>query len=362
MLCSNDPRLKHSALAAIIPSSPKPAAEENWAPWCQAKPRVLALHLGADGSFSTPPVEYTDVSTLQNGLSKQNSNTETLSPSSGSVYLVEGLSGEMINVLGSHFQLHRSVFMDHERLVACEGRLTGETGGLPFLPSAVAGRQHVSLKYHEPMVFSEPPQGFRRLCDTSGRHIAVTRLMGKFSDMGVSRRKCVFWGMTTAETWTCLIICDPPIRRVIVDPYSKHAAIKVDTSPCRGGYLDFVPLSDQLRVQAGPPRTSLLDDLLFYLQNHVSVYLTQGPKPIRVFVEKLIASHFLTLVEFLQANVEVVQWHLSRRKDLTAVIVSAAEELWSNFKSWGRRVADYQDDLEGIMMQLRIPRPFYWKP
>jgi hypothetical protein len=72
------------------------------------------------------------------------------------------------------------------------------------LPSAIYGRDHVSLKYHEPLLLSTLPTGFRNICDVSGRHIMVTRIMGKFSEVAIARRKCTFWSRKTeAGGWDC---------------------------------------------------------------------------------------------------------------------------------------------------------------
>lgn len=183
---------------SIINKPPPPA--KVWKPWCRAKVRVLALQFGPDGSVSLP-TEYTDASTLAASLVQD---AALASHSSRSVYLLEGLSRDFVHVLGDHFQLHPSLFVDHERLTPLGDRQTGENGGLPFLPSATCGRDHVSLKYHEPLVLSQRPTSFRCLCDTSGRHVAVTRLMGEMSKVGVSRRKCTFWSRTTdAGGWKC---------------------------------------------------------------------------------------------------------------------------------------------------------------
>jgi hypothetical protein len=91
------------------------------------------------------------------------------------------------------------VFMDHDRLVGFGQQLTGERGGLPCLASTVFGRDHVSLKYHEPMTLSTRPSQFRNLCQTSGRHIAITRIMGNLSEVATSRRKCTFWCKSTVS-------------------------------------------------------------------------------------------------------------------------------------------------------------------
>lgn len=158
-----------------------------------------------------------------------------------------------------------------------------------------------------------------------------------------------------ALTVAGLIICDPPIRRILTD-YSGNLRYDVTVSPYNSGYLDFVPLSYQMKTQCGPPRSSLLDDLLFYLKNHSEALETPiVPMSLRVFVDKIVASHFLKLAEFLQTNIDIVQWHLSRRHDLTLFTVAAVEELWSDVQAWQRRTAEYQDDLEATMLQLHIP-------
>ncbi|KAK6860528.1 hypothetical protein PG995_004164 [Apiospora arundinis] len=329
-----------------------PPPKGAWRPWSHAQDRALVLRLGSSGSFEES-VEYTSASALATALRE---NKTTSRGPSRSVYLLEGLSQEFISVLGDHFGIHPSLFMDHERLVPAGGRLTGENGGIPFLPSAICGRDHVSFKYHEPLALTTRPTGFRNLCDISGRHIAVTRLVGQLSNVGISRRKCTFWSKETEpEGWSCLIICDPPIRRILTD-YSGNLGYDLAASPYSSGYLDFVPLSYQMKTQCGPPRSSLLDDLLFYLKNHIDVLKTPiAPRSLRVFVDKIVASHFLKLAEFLQTNIDIVQWHLSRRHDLALFAVAAVEELWSDVQAWQRRIAEYQDDLEGIMLQLHIP-------
>ncbi|KIX02724.1 uncharacterized protein Z518_08666 [Rhinocladiella mackenziei CBS 650.93] len=344
-LCPSDPRLEKSTFCSSVPPP------GTWRPWCRAKARVLALQLRLAEPFVTP-VEFTDAASLAADLKEKAGSSD---PDVRRIYLLEGLSDDFVSVLGNHFRLHPSLFMDHDRLLLLGNRMTGEGGGLPILPSATCQRDHVSLKYHEPLVLSERPTSFRIICDTSGRHIAVTRLMGEFSDVGICRRKCTFWSKKTGVGgWTCLIICDPPIRRILTD-YDGRSGKDVLTSPFASGYLDFMPLPNQLRAKCGPPRSSLLDDLLFYLQTHSDAVDLADPSSLRIFVEKIVASHFLKLAEFLQANIDIVQFHLSRRADLTPFALSTTEELWSDVQAWMRRTAEYQDDLAGIMLQLGVP-------
>lgn len=171
-----------------------------WAPWIRSKPRVVALHLEQDNSFGTPK-EYTEAEALRSYLQER---SQTDKSSRRCVYILEGLSHDVNEVLRQHFRLPNTIFSDHERLIALAGRDTGEGGGLPFLPSAINGRDYVTLKYHEPLILSRPPKDFRNLCETTGRHIAVTRLMNEFSDVVISRRKCTFWSRTIEPgSWEC---------------------------------------------------------------------------------------------------------------------------------------------------------------
>jgi hypothetical protein len=129
----------------------------------------------------------------------------------------------------------------------------------------------------------------------------------------------------------------------------------VTTSPYNGGYVDFMPHRDQIRSRSGPPRTSCLDDINFYLHAHSSALDLADPSSLRIFVEKIVASHYLKLAEFLQSIIEAAQYNLSRRQDLTNFAIAAVEGYWSDVQALERRIGEYKDDLEAIMLQLRIP-------
>ncbi len=194
-MCQADPRLKEpkQSTSTALPTS-------TWVPWHRARPRVAAIHLDLNGCFS-PATEYQDSNVLQAHLHQRTGSNTT---AQRSVYILEAVSHDFAAVLGSYFQLHPALFQDHERLVAFHNRATGEGGGIPFLPSAIQGRDYVSLKYHAPLLLSTLPTEFRNLCDVSGRHIAVTRIMGRLSEVGVARRKCTFWSRKTeAGGWDC---------------------------------------------------------------------------------------------------------------------------------------------------------------
>ncbi|KIW21367.1 hypothetical protein PV08_01947 [Exophiala spinifera] len=316
-------------------------------------PRVVAIHVDPDGTLG-PANEYQDSTALQTLLC-QRTHTQTQSAAAlRTIYILEALSPDFVAVLGSHFQLHPTLFADHDRLVALENRATGELGGIPFLPSAIHGRDFVSLKYHEPLRLSSPPPGFRNVCDVSGRHIAVTRIAGSFSDVVIARRKCTFWTRKTeGGGWDWLIVCDPPIKRILTN-YSGQTGYNVTTVPYKGGYRDFMPLRNQIKNLSAPPRTSLLDDLIFYLYTYSDTLNPGDPLSLRVFIEKIIASHYLKLSELILTLIERIQFDFSRKRDLSSFVISAVEEQWSDVQALQRRIGEYQDDLEATMLQLRI--------
>lgn len=75
----------------------------TWHSWIRARPRVVALHLDSSGSFG-PATEYQSSVGLQTHLDHRNLSNTT---SQRSIYLLEGLSPEFTEVLGSHFRLPR---------------------------------------------------------------------------------------------------------------------------------------------------------------------------------------------------------------------------------------------------------------
>ena len=346
--------------------NPRPTSA--WHPWHRARPKVVALHLEPNGSFGSA-TEYSDPTILQDHFDKHKDIGAT---PRRSVYILEALRRNLATVFQAHFQLQPAVFEDHDRLIALDNRATGEGGGIPFLPSAIRSRDYISFKYHEPIVLSPLPTGFRNLCDVSGRHIAVTRFMGEFSEVAVARRKCTFWSRKTeGGGWDCksdantlyktgfadsvgLIVCDPPVQRVLTE-YSGRTGYNVTTSPYNAGYIDFVPQKDQIESGSGPPRTSLLDDVVFYIKTHSNALDLTDPDSLRTFVEKITASHYLKLARFIQTVIEKVQFNLSRRQDLTSFAIAAVEEQWSDVQALERRIGEYKDDLEAIMLQSRIP-------
>ncbi|TDZ30685.1 hypothetical protein C8035_v001960 [Colletotrichum spinosum] len=235
------------------------------------------------------------------------------------IYILEGLGPGFAGVLGEHFSLHPSFFVEHERVVVHSLNGEGESDGVQ-LPSVLQRRGHLQMKYYETVLFDKAPQSFRWVCAVTGRHIGVSRDF----------------------KWDDSEDLDDFLRVGI------------------GGYLDFVPEEDQIRVAKerefdGPPRSSMLEDLAFYLETHSRLVDIAEPDSVAIFVKKIVASQYLKQSEHLRATLSGVQRGLTRKQDLAKMRMNKVEALWSDMQGWERRTGEYIEDLEGIMLQLGIP-------
>ena len=148
-----------------------------------------------------------------------------------------------------------------------------------------------------------------------------------------------------------IIITDPPLRQVTMNQTSTHF---VSVRPFQGGYLDFIPNNSQLRVRAGPPPSSMLEDICLYLKHHSNLLNLDNSDCVALFLTKIIASHYLKQMEYLRAIISNIEWHLTR-KDNVVFAIETAEARWSDIQSLECRTSDYCEALESIMIQLRIP-------
>ena len=96
--------------------------------------------------------------------------------------------------------------------------------------------------------------------------------------------------------FTVVVITDPPLTVVTRD---KKYTLQVSIEPLRGGYVDFIPETEQLRLRLGPSRTSLSDDLCFYVLGRLGLWDSTTCDPVIEVAQKIIASHYRQLSEFL---------------------------------------------------------------
>lgn len=112
-----------------------------------------------------------------------------------------------------------------------------------------------------------------------------------------------------------------------------------------------------MSVRKGPSRTCMLDDLCFYIQNYSALLAKDDPDSVAVFAKKIIASHYLQHFQYLRAIVSDVQFHISRQDRVRLDYFSPGfvEAQWSDTQALERRMSEYCEDLESIMLQCHIP-------
>lgn len=157
-------------------------------------------------------------------------------------------------------------------------------------------------------------------------------------------------------TSNCIVVLltDPPFREAVRPSDSSH--FRFHPTPIQGGYVDFTPHESQLQAYSAPPRTSMLDDLCFYITTHESLLQINTPDNLEMLVHKIIASHYMQHMVFISMAVSRWQWTMSRHNDIESWLsTSNTEAQWSDVQALARRIVEYCEDLESIMLQSGIP-------
>lgn len=140
----------------------------------------------------------------------------------------------------------------------------------------------------------------------------------------------------------------------------------------RQGYVDFLSQEDQWEAATevfthengeatpmlGPPRTSLLKDLQYYLSGRGAQLAGCQDISDRAlcFIHKLVAVHYLQLGLCSHTIVASLQWELSMKKNMcTDGVLDDAESQWCSVQAMERRLAEYCIDIHEIMLTLGIP-------
>jgi hypothetical protein len=199
-MCAADPRLKQRDPKNITQGTRWPSMR---------KPTVIALELTSNQVFQRQAT-FTDAPTVATYLSSLDSSAN--GNARCSVYLVEGLSPEIVNVLGSHFGIHPGFFVSHERTVVFSTD-PEEISDNYLPPSLVCSKKTFLLKYFEPLCFITPITNFKLSCAVTGRHIGITRLRGNFSQVGIVRLKISFWSKENSDGgWDCMLNPNLPFQ------------------------------------------------------------------------------------------------------------------------------------------------------
>jgi len=150
---------------------------------------------------------------------------------------------------------------------------------------------------------------------------------------------------------------DGPVHDVLVGDRNDYRQTFIETEPYQGGYPDFIKYNslDEATATRGPPRSSIFDDLCYYHTCHGNLVTVDGnPKSATLFLQKIVASHYMVLAEYNRGSLSSLEWLLSRRHTFSNLTIKWVEERWSDLQSFSRRCEDYRRDLRSILRELRM--------
>ncbi|OCK89139.1 uncharacterized protein K441DRAFT_681398 [Cenococcum geophilum 1.58] len=295
------------------------------------------------------------------------------------LFLLEGLSPEYVAVFGSHFPIDPTFFMQHQRTALWEGR--HRAGNTPMLASLKDPETSFMIEYSELLYFIDTPQIRSLRNPNDNRHINLSRkpkISTDLDQVGIMHRKASFWSQKIkgsaegTEGWDVLIVVDPPLptrleggreKTVILVGTSKHAdEVPLATELYQGGYIDFIPYTSlaEAKTAEAPKRKCMLDDLCFYWKTcHTQIKnFRENPLFASIFLQKIIASNYMTLVGYLEANLSeletaIILSEIKERKKHQALDVT---EKWSILQSWSHRFPEYCGMIDDLLEWHSIPK------
>ena len=276
------------------------------------------------------------------------------------LFVLEGLDPECVSLLGIALEINPVIFTRHQRTALWESQhqFVGDALSLPTLHDS---RKGFMLGYCELRHIDLPQNSFFMRCAENERYIHGTRLDGHFAEVGMVQRKATFWSHELGEgSWDSLLIIDEPLKHVLEGDRHNHRRVPVNATPFQGGYPDFIKYANRREalLTPGPPRSSLFDDLRYYLTHHASALtITANPISCTTFLQKIVASEYLLLANFMQGVLSHTSRLLTRRATFADLGVRWVEERWSDLISAQRRCQAHSHRLDQILMTLGISRP-----
>ncbi|PVI03756.1 hypothetical protein DM02DRAFT_612052 [Periconia macrospinosa] len=280
------------------------------------------------------------------------------------IYIMEGLAKEYISIIGGHFFMDPTFFQRQERTCVWSNEFTPVSDALPH-PSSLDPRKSFHLQYCELRQFSKAIENRYYFCERTRRHVGMTPPRHKEdSTTGILRRKISWWSRETKNGgWDVVILCDPrldklsPQPREYIPSESRYSTIKPSDAlvnePFQDGYVDFIPLRspDQVANKPGHPHDSMRHDLIHYFQNHSDLIQQdewKTPGTSSVFVRKIVAAHYLQLIDYIKAMLPSLELRLT-----TAWVEE--QEQWKSLQTISRRCGNYRDDIEDTLLSLGYP-------
>lgn len=318
--------------------------------------RISCLEFSSESRV--PSSRNLDLESLANLLLNQ---TKQNSDLRGRVLIIEDLSKEIIQMLGSVLNIDPFFFASHIDVPRPEIRTTRPY--MATLPSAVKSQNFINLHYHRVFEFQHrPKEPFLRdmnvprkvkplpsIKDVNiglARHCcSIMRTIGK-DGLWLGERKCQSLTMNEIETYPKLglILVDVSFDSSRTWTHPDHSGtieVTFHASPFQGGFEDF--LSDAFLNDAGPDfgpwRRSLLEDLTFYWKKgQPNGFDVNAPTLVSLsyYPLKVVAAEWMTCLEVL--------YHSTKEYEYDSNAISAPMErlagLYTDLyalQKWARR-------------------------
>ncbi|KAF5693652.1 hypothetical protein FDENT_1884 [Fusarium denticulatum] len=267
------------------------------------------------------------------------------------------MNRDVATVLGDHFRMHPSFFTNYERTVTTSST---SGGSCSVLTSGLALQQYLSMS---PRILVTLPSSLIKhaplRCSETGRYVSLTRVNGKLDSVGTVKRKCFVWNKLSEDGWTSIVICDPGLRNIVTrnEADGRGHVLPVGQQPAEAAYVDFFAADIGVTAEQGPPKTSIADDLCFYLTNYSSLpgLTYETPDIVSLFLQKIVASLYLRHLDQLRKTIAQAQSPMRWTSDFGTLGLAAVEANWSDCQTLERRLQLHCLDLEGILVQLRLP-------
>ena len=140
-----------------------------------------------------------------------------------------------------------------------------------------------------------------------------------------------------------------------------HQLVQIPPHQVQGGYPDFVSEDVQMKVLDGPSRKSMKEDLSFYLTTHSnnSNFVDfDNISPGRIFVNKIICSHYLQVYQYIRAYEVDIMKSIT---DIRNVHKTDDHTIYRTTNKWifnqvlSRRLSWLCEDIESNMLQCGVP-------
>ena len=157
---------------------------------------------------------------------------------------------------------------------------------------------------------------------------------------------------------SAILLLDSPLKRVVSRAF---AGVKsVDSEPYQGGYKDFIKYANLVDACStpGPSRASIIEDISYYWCTYGHrVEVGADPLITTLFMQKIIASHYMHYIGYFSSLVAYLDWALSWQVDLVTINSTWIEQRWSDLKAWNTQFIEAVNMNEGFIALLKRSQP-----